>query len=421
MNKFWPILFLSWLALLSACSEVSEYIVGDEEIAPSELIVFKQTLAVKLEWSTQLNAMSERLETRMDPIEVDGAIYIAEPEGRVVAHDAATGKLLWEIFLDMPVSGGLGAGDSTVDNNALFLGTDDARVIALDLKTGNKKWIANVSSEVLVPPKIKGNTVIAYSADGVIAAINATSGERLWSSRNAVPSLSLRGTSEPLISTNVVIVGLANGKLIALDINNGKKLWETAIAVARGRSELERIVDIDSAVRIKNGIIYVASYQGRFAAVNASNGRIIWVRDLSSYQDIELGDTQIYLTDNQSQVWALDSQSGATMWRQEKLKGRLLTAPVVQKEFIVIGDFQGYVHWLSREDGRLVARQDLDRANTSATVAGTIHTLEEYEVGDDFDFKDISGIISRPVVVGDMLYIADKGGVLAAYRIGNGT
>jgi len=397
----------------AGCAEVSEYVIGEDEIEPTRLSIFKQTLPVKLAWSTQLNVASERNETRLDPIEVNGIIYLAEPEGRVAAYNAIDGALVWEVFLKKVITGGIGKGIGD-----LILGTENAEVIALDLKTGKINWTATVSSEILSPPQMSNNTVLVFSGDGVITAINATSGKRVWVNRNAVPALSLRGTSVPLVSGNMVIAGLANGKLVALDINNGKKIWETTIAVARGRSELERIVDIDSAIRIKDGMVYVVSYQGRLSAVDVSNGRTSWVRDLASYQDIEISDSHIYITDNLSKVWALDRSSGATLWRQDKLSGRTLTAPVVQSDYLVIGDFKGFVHWISREDGHLVARQNMESANTAAKVVGSVHA-EEFEVGGDFDFKEIAGILSTPLAVGNMLYVSDKGGVLAAYQIDN--
>lgn len=398
----------------AGCAEVSEYVIGEEDIEPSKLSKFDQTLVVKLAWSAQLNTASAKLQTRLDPIEVNGIIFLAEPEGRVVAYSAMNGDLMWEVLLKKAITGGIGKG-----NGYLLLGTEDAEVIALDYKTGRMKWFVQVSSEILSPPQMSNDTVLVFSGDGVISAINASSGKRVWVNRNAVPALSLRGTSVPVVSGNQVIVGLSDGKLISLDINNGKKIWETTIAVAKGRSELERIVDIDSAVRIKDGFIYVVSYQGRLSAVDINNGRVSWIRDLSSYQDIEISDSHIYITDNISKIWALDRNSGATLWRQDKLSGRTLTAPVVQSDYLVIGDYQGFVHWISREDGRLVARQDMESANTAAKIVGSVNVQEEYDVGGDFEFKEIAGILATPLAVGNMLYVADKGGVLAAYKIGS--
>lgn len=402
------------LFMLGACAEVSEYVIGEDNIKPAELSEFKQTLPVKLVWSTQLNTISGRSTVKIDPVEIDGVIYIAEPEGRVAAHKASDGSLVWEVFLEKTVSGGVGK-----SADAILLGTDDAEVIAIDKNTGKIQWSHKVTSEILSAPLLKDKMAITYSGDGVISAINVETGERLWANRNTVPSLSLRGTGKPLISGNSLIAGLANGKVIALDIRNGKKLWESTIAVAKGRSELQRIVDLDSDIRIADGVIYVASYQGRLAAIDESSGRIIWVRDLSSYQSLEIGNAELYLTDNQSQVWAVDRKTGATLWRQDKLKGRMLTSPVVQANYLAIGDYQGFIHWLNREDGDLAARLDMEAANISAEIAGSV-TVEEFEVDDNFNFKQISGIISTPLVIGNMIYIADKGGVLAAYRIGNG-
>jgi len=404
---------LVFAIIFTGCAEVSEYVIGEEELEPTKLSKFEQTLVVELAWSMQLNTTTPRYETRLDPVEDNGVVYLVEPQGRIVAHDAMNGNLVWETLLQKAITGGLGKG-----NGILLVGTENAEVIALDIKTGKTIWTTFVSSEVLSPPQVSNDTVLVFSGDGVISAINATSGKRLWVNRNAVPALSLRGTSVPIIYKNQVIVGLSNGKLISMDINNGKRIWETSIAVAKGRSELERIVDIDSAIRIKDGIIYVVSYQGKLSAVDLTDGRINWIRDLSSYQDIEISDAHIYITDNVSKIWALDRSSGATLWRQDKLSGRTLTAPVVQSDYLVVGDYKGFVHWLSREDGHLVAREDMEKASTISRIVGSIDVFEDFDTGGDFLFRDISGILATPLAVGNMLYVSDKGGVLAAYKIG---
>ncbi len=403
-----------WL-IVAGCSDVAEYVVGEDDLKPTELHVFRPALPVKLVWSRQLNAVSDRYENRLDPVEIDGVIYLAEPEGRIVAHNAENGRMLWEILLETGVTGGVGKA-----KGAILLGTEDAEVIAMDLKDGHIKWTAKVSSEIMAPPKMKDDLAIIYSVDGVVTAINSVSGKRVWVSHNAVPSLSLYGTSVPLIAGEMVITGHANGKLVALDIHSGKKIWETTIAVPRGRSELARIVDLDSGMTLLNGVIYVASYQGQLAAVDQKSGQINWVRELSSYQDIEIADSHIYIIDIKSRIWALDIQSGATLWRQDKLKGRFVTSPVVQNEYVIVGDFDGYVHWLSREDGHVLARQNLELANTAAYSSGHVYLDDDSEVG-DIDFKVISGILARPLVVDNMVYVSDKGGVLAAYRVGEGS
>ena len=403
-----------WL-IVAGCSDVAEYVTGEDDLKPTELQVFRPALPVKLVWSRQLNAVTERYENRLDPVEIDGVIYLAEPEGRIVAHDAANGRMLWEILLEVGITGGVGKA-----KDAILLGTEDAEVIAMDLKDGHIKWTAKVSSEIMAPPKMIDDLVIIYSVDGVVTAINSVSGNRVWVSHNAVPSLSLYGTSIPLIADDMVITGHANGKLVALDIRSGKKIWETTIAVPRGRSELARIVDLDSGMTLLNGVIYVASYQGQLAAVDQKSGQINWVRELSSYQDIEIADSHIYIIDIKSQVWALDIQSGATLWRQDKLKGRYVTSPVVQNEYVIVGDFEGFVHWLSREDGHMLARQNLELAKTAAYISGSVYLDDDSEVG-DIDFKVIAGILATPLVVYNMVYVLDKGGVLAAYRVGEGS
>jgi outer membrane protein assembly factor BamB len=407
----WRIVLMALILAMSGCTEVSEYVAGEEPIEPAELVAFKATLPVKLAWSTQLNPDIEEHEFKLKPVEIDGVVYIAEPQGRVSAYNAANGKLVWENLTHKTMSGGVDANDKLV-----LVGTTEAQVLELNRADGKIIWEAQVSSEVLSTPHISGKFVIVHVNDGRIIALDAQSGKRVWVYTSTVPSLSLRGTSAPLIWKDKVIAGFANGKLVALDLFTGKQQWEAAIAIPRGRSELERMVDIDAALRIKDGIIYAVSYQGRLAAVDAEKGQILWARDLSSYQDIALDQNQIYVTDNKSQVWALDRKSGATLWRQDKLLGRQLTGPTVQENYVVVGDFEGYVHWLARDDGRLVAREDLKTADNLANIVGTVEIPDEIPTD---EFTEVTGIEAAPFAVNEMLYVVDKGGVLAAYEIGS--
>lgn len=398
------------ILLLSGCAEVSEYVTGEESTEPAELVEFKPTLTVDMVWSAQLNPVPLVQDYRLYPIEVEGIVYVAEPEGRIAAYKATNGKLVWETLTKTTISGGLGSG-----NGFIFAGTAHGEVLALDRLNGKIIWRATVSSEVLSAPQAGNNIVVTHVSDGKVVALNAADGKRLWVNSYTVPSLSLRGTSSPMLWNDKVIVGLSNGKLVALDLFNGKALWETTIAVPRGRSELERMVDIDAAIQVWENIGYVVSYQGRIAAVDLNNGQILWARDMSSYRDIAVDKTQLYVTDVHSQVWALDRSSGATLWRQDKLKNRSLTAPVVQQDYVVVGDFKGFLHWLGREDGRMVARVDLEGAYNRAAQEGTVQDIDEEDQPNDF--KVNVGINAAPIVNGNRIFVTDKRGVLAAYQI----
>ena len=182
------------------------------------------------------------------------------------------------------------------------------------------------------------------------------SGERLWSFERSEPALSLRGTSAPVTIAGVVLTGFASGKLAAIGLKDGRLLWEIPIAQPRGRSEIERLVDVDSAPLVVGKLLFAAAFQGKIVAVHLENGRILWSRDLSTYNELDADATQLYLTDEKGEVLALDLNTGATVWKQDKLRARFPSGPTVVGAQLAVGDFEGYVHWLARDDGRFIAR-----------------------------------------------------------------
>lgn len=295
-----------------------------------------------------------------------------------------TGERLWDVETKTDISAGPGVGSGLV-----LVGTRNADVLALSMLDGKELWRTSVSSEVLSVPKVSAGIVIVRTVDGRTRALDASSGKRLWIYDRSQPVLTLRGNSSPAVTQDIGLVGFDSGKLAALLLQNGRLIWESTIAVPRGRSELERMVDIDGDPVVRNGVVYIVSYQGNVAALELNSGRLLWTRKMSSYAGLDVTDKQIYITDDESDVWALDRNSGASLWRQDKLKWRSLTAPVAMGNYVVIADFEGYLHWLSQEDGHLVAR---GRA-------------------------DSSGFASAPVVVGELLIALGKGGELSAFRI----
>jgi len=249
-------------------------------------------------------------------------------------------------------------------------------------------WRSELSSEVVSAPQLSQGVIVARTNDGKLFGLNAKNGERLWVYETTVPSLSLRGVGAPLVVDETVFAGFANGKVAALSVSNGKLLWEKVIALAKGRSELERLVDVDAELRYDGGTLYAVAFQGRLVALDATSGRILWAREFSAHSGIALNERQLFITDDKEQVMALDRRTGATLWRQNKLMRRDLSAPVIHDGKVVVGDYAGYLHWLSFDDGSFVMRRLLDDA----------------------------AVVQTPIVVNDTLYAVSRLGSITALR-----
>lgn len=241
----------------------------------------------------------------------------------------------------------------------VLVGTGKAEVISMSAETGEIIWRTRVTSEVLAAPQISGNIIIVRTIDGKIVGLGSEDGKRLWIYDRSVPSLTLRGTSAPVIAQGLVISGFDEGRLVAIELQTGKLVWETRIALGTGRSELERMVDIDSEPVIVDNMIYVATFQGRIASLALESGRILWTRDIPSYAGICADKYAVYVTDDNSEIWALDRITGASIWKQDKLAARQITAPENYGNMIAVGDLEGYVHWLAKSSGEIVARKQV--------------------------------------------------------------
>jgi len=336
---------------LSGCSMLDVFSSSDDRDPPAELIDFEPTLKVKTLWSRSIGDGTAEQRVNLVPYVYRGRVFAADRAGEVTALDAASGEEVWKVETDLAVSAGPGVGEGVV-----VLGTSDAEVVALDESNGEQIWRARVSSEVLSVPNMAEGIVIVQTIDGKVASLDIQTGERLWVYQRSVPVLTLRGTSSPVIDGLQVISGFASGRLVALDLISGKPLWEASITTPSGRSELERMVDLDGDPVVRDGIVYAATFQGDLAAVTADTGVVLWRRDVSSFSGMSVDWRYIYLTDAQDSVWAFDPSNGSAVWRQKKLRGRRLTAPAVFDDYILVGDFEGYLHWLHAEDGRMVAR-----------------------------------------------------------------
>ncbi|MEY3219214.1 MAG: outer membrane protein assembly factor BamB [Pseudomonadota bacterium] len=363
-----------WLALLLAGCGAKD---NSEPPAPLPEMPNLQQPPVK--WSVSTGADLRKHYLKLTPAVVEDRLFVATQRGDVQAYQLKDGKSLWEKSFDVTLSSGIGVG-----SKYLAVGSTKGDVILLDQTDGKEYWRVNVGGEILVAPQIGGGVVAVRSGNGKLTALDTLDGHRLWSYERPVPTLSLRGTSAPLIEIPLIFVGMDNGKIAALDLNSGKPLWEGQLSQPRGKTELERMVDIDADLQLSDGAVYVVAFQGKLAAIAATNGQILWERDLSSYAGFTLDYKYLYITDMDSQLLAYDRFNGGSLWKQDKLRARRLTQPVSVGKYLAVGDFEGYIHWISKEDGSLVGR-----------------TL-----------TDSAGIRTSPIVVNDQILVLGNAGYL---------
>ncbi|MBX6421851.1 MAG: outer membrane protein assembly factor BamB [Nevskia sp.] len=334
------------------------------------------------EWSRRIGDGSDGYWSGLRIALASDALFAASIDGRVDAVNPQNGDLIWRVNTKARVISG-----PTLDGDQLYVGTLDGEVIALARADGKIRWRAQAPSEALAPPVGNGQVVVAKAVDGREYGLNAGSGERLWSFDRNEPNLTLRGLSAPLILGDRVYIGLDNGKLEALSLDDGQPIWEQTISVPTGRVEIERLTDIDADLLVGREGLYVVTYGGDLALIDPQSGDSRWHRSIKSYSGMALSGDRLYVTDDDGTVWSLDAATGAAVWKQPVLKYRRLSPPAVFDRYVVVGDYQGYLHWLSVEDGKLVGRVRLG--------------------GDP--------ITTAPVVDHGLLYALDAGGRLAAY------
>lgn len=394
--------FLFSLALLQAACSSSPSSV----LPPAKLPVLENKVTIERLWERQIgNGASDKF-LKLRPVLDNNTGYAIDHTGQLFAWDIKTGKTRWSKSYSVPASTAL-----VLRDNYLYFGTSNGEIFVVNKKHGKVKWRSSVSSEVLAPPVITKSLVVVQTVDGGLHAINRTTGQRNWFYSREMPVLSLRGTSTPLIVGDIVISGADNGKLIALTLNSGAPLWETPIAIPRGRSEIERLVDVDAPPVERDGVIYTVTYQGRLAAIRIDSGQILWVRDVSSYTGMELDSHKIYLTDAEGRIWALDRFNGATLWVQDALLHRTLSGPTFQGRYIVVGDFNGFLHWITRSDGELIA---ITRLGYEPLPDSDVKLMD-----DDMLFSKSRNILARPLVEDNLTLAINRSGLLAAFRVGN--
>lgn len=370
---------LAAAVLAAGCSSNSS-----KELPPAELTKFAEEVRLDKQWSRSIGKGQGSSWNQLELAVEGDSLFAADVEGLVVAMNRETGKVLWKQELDKPVSGGVGAGYGLV-----LVGTLNGEVIALDAVDGVEKWRARVGSEVLAAPAGNGSVVVVQTQDDRLFGLDADSGERLWSYENTPAVLTLRGTSAPLVTNQLAVAALSSGKVLALDVQRGIPVWEQRVAVPQGRSELERMVDIDGGLLLSGGTLYVVTYQGQLAALDLMSGRPLWQRQASSYVGVANGFGNLYVSQADGSVDGIDERSTSALWSNDALARRQLTTPATFSSNVAVGDLEGYLHLLSQVDGRFVGRVRVDS----------------------------DGLRAAPLVVGDWLYAYGNSGKLVAYTL----
>ena len=352
MNLFRKLMLLLLALSLQACGS------DDNAEPPAELVDFQPEAILDEQWSASPNAGIAQQYLFLEPLLLDDKMVTAGREGRIAVLDINNGDIVSAMELELALSAGVGG------NAELWLvASRDGEVIAIDPTTNSIKWKKAVPSEVLAAPVIAGGgagrAVIVRTVDGHALSLDFNDGSLNWSVDKVLPALTLRGMSKPVLTRDAVIIGLENGHLMALSLDQGKVLWDIPLSAPKGRSEIQRLVDIDGQAELYGRLLYVVGYQGRIAAIDVSTGQFAWARSFSSETGVSVDDDAVYVTDERGHIWALDRFNGATLWKQDALTARQVTRPVIHGDYLLVGDYAGVLHVLSRIDGHFVAREEI--------------------------------------------------------------
>jgi outer membrane protein assembly factor BamB len=373
-------------ALLPGCGGMRVLGLGRDKDPnpPTELSkTAPQQVAIRTLWSTRIGKGQDGRALSLRPAVAGNRVYAADHSGILVALNAADGRPLWERKTRIPFSGG-----PDVVGDQMAVGASNGEVLLVSTRDGAQRWRTQLGSEVLSVPRIIGDLVVVHTIDDSVYGLELSDGQERWRFGLQAPALTLRGASTPTPGPDGILVGLSNGRLIYLDPEQGVPIWEALVSPPSGRTELERIADIDTDPVVVGDQVYVASFNGDLAAVDLISGAVLWRRELSAHAGLAATPEALYITDSEDQIWAADSADGAGRWRQDQLRYRRLTAPVVVGNALVVGDLEGYVHWVARSDGRLLGRERIAKA----------------------------AVASTPVVAGQTLYLQLDNGIVAAVR-----
>jgi outer membrane protein assembly factor BamB len=367
--------------LLSSCGLFGD---KDEELEPKELVKFESTLKIKKLWSTKVGGKSEYLLVGLRPAGDGNLIYAASQDGMVLAIDPDSGKSRWKSELDMELSAG-----PDVNEGVVAVASKNGYIVLLDAESGAELWRAFVGGETLAKPLIKDDNVVVQTIDNRLVALARFDGKQRWESKQSMPALTMRGAASPALVGSTVVAGFDNGRLVAFDIDTGDIEWDSMLSMPKGRSDLDRLADIDGAIAIVGQDIYAAGYQGRVSSVAAESGQVLWSREISTYEGVAADWNSVYTVKDDGEIIALTRTNGVEIWRNDDLLRRDPTLPVPFHTSVVVGDFEGYLHFFSGIDGEALARV---RFGSTA-------------------------ITSDPLVVANRLYVQSDDGKVGAFEI----
>lgn len=374
---------LGLLLLLAGCQTVGGWFSRDDPEGPAALVDFSPTVQPERIWSVNAGRGPGRSRASLGPVHDRDQIWVADHRGRVTIVDARSGSVIdrRETGLD------LSAGPTLQDDRAYFA-TFDGELIATERETGAILWRAQLSSEILAQPLVQGGVIVVRCIDGRTFGIDRNTGARIWVHDRSVPLLTLRGNSDPLGRAGQIFIGYDDGMVTALRSADGSVVWEQRVSVPEGRTELDRLSDIDGPMVIVGSELYVVTYRGQMASLTVDGGRILWVKDVASERGVSLQRTQLATSDRSDAVWLVDRRNGSTLWRDDRLARRQLTRPVFLDQHLVTVDQEGFMHWYDIDTGQFAARTRIGRRAPA----------------------------QAPLVVGDVLYVLDVDGGLTAWR-----
>jgi outer membrane protein assembly factor BamB len=366
--------------LLTACSAFFD---KDNTPTPTPLTNYRAEVTPRLLWSARAGAGAEKNDyLKMTPVLNGTAIYTSSTKGVITSFDKRTGRINWQVKTQLPVIAGPGANDQLV-----VVASRQGQLLALQANSGRRVWASFVSGEVIAAPAVSNDLVIIKTIDGYVRALSTQDGSERWAYQQTEPNLILRGSSSPLIHHQSVLTGFANGNLAKLSLDNGQLAWTQPIALPEGAFAIQRMIDIDADPIVYGYHIYVATYQGKISSLDWNTGTILWSHDISSYTGMAADSNSVYVSDTTGFLWGFNADNGFVNWRQNKLEYRIISAPAVMGNYVVVGDAEGYLHWLSAVDGHFAGR---------------------VSVG--------SAIYAAPLVDNNVLYALTNNGYLAAYN-----